>query len=104
MYPNGVVIGSSAKANFPPNQAHKNRKTVGYGNLYFFFDRANITKSFPPSRGLTQEEAYYAELYMGGGAGQFYQSVTTVDFDYSGSGDNNDYEYEVSAAALQSLK
>jgi len=94
MYPNGVVIGSSAKANFPPNQAHKNRQTVGYGNLYFFFDRANITKAFAPNRGLTEEEAYYSQMYMGGGAGEFYQSVTTVNFDYSGSGDNgNEYEH-----------
>ena len=46
IYPNGVVVGSSGTASFPPENAHKNQATVGYGNLYFFFDRANITSSF----------------------------------------------------------
>ena len=93
MYPKGVVIGSSSKASFPPNQAQWNRQTVGYGNLYFFFDRANITKTFPPNRGLSNEESYYSQLYMSGEASQFYELVTTVNFDYSGSGDN-DYQYK----------
>ena len=64
MYPNGVVIGSTTKANFPPENFNKNKQYVGYGNLYFFFDRANITKAFPASRDLYQSESYYATLTL----------------------------------------
>ena len=94
MYPNGVVIGSTAKAAFPPNKAGYNRKTVGYGNLYFFFDRANITKAFAPNRDMSDDEYYYATLYSKGYSDEFYQSVTTVDFDYSGSHSNDNEYYE----------
>ena len=95
MYPTGVVIGTSGIANFPPDQAGKNRHTVGYGNLYFFFDRANITKAFNSNRELSTTEEYYSTLYNNDGAQSFYDSVSTVDFDYSGSGSgDNDDEYE----------
>eukprot|EP00594_Rhizosolenia_setigera_P013744 CAMPEP_0178976576 /NCGR_PEP_ID=MMETSP0789-20121207/23923_1 /TAXON_ID=3005 /ORGANISM="Rhizosolenia setigera, Strain CCMP 1694" /LENGTH=1098 /DNA_ID=CAMNT_0020665705 /DNA_START=17 /DNA_END=3313 /DNA_ORIENTATION=+ len=94
MYPNGVVIGSSGKANFPPENAGKNQKYIGYGNLYFFFDRANITTAFPPSRGLTDDETYYATMYNKGLGSSYYQKVTTIDFDYSGSGSGNNEYYE----------
>jgi len=94
MYPNGAVIGANTKANFPPNDAGRNRKYVGYGNLYFFFDRANITKAFGPSRALSDDEYYYATLYEKGGASEFYESVSSINFNYnSGSGDNNNYEH-----------
>lgn len=94
MYPNGVVIGSSGKANFPPENAGKNQKYIGYGNLYFFFDRANITTAFPPSRGLTDDETYYATMYNKGLGSSYYQKVTTIDFDYSGSGSGDNKYYE----------
>ena len=50
MYPKGVVIGSNGYASFPPDSGSRNKMYVGYGNLYFFFDRANITKAFEPNR------------------------------------------------------
>ena len=62
MYPNGVVIGSNGYASFPPGFGGT-RQYVGYGNLYFFFDRANITKAFSPNRDLTDNEKYYATLF-----------------------------------------
>ncbi len=43
MYPNGVIIGSNNYASFPAG-SRNNKQYVGYGNLYFFFDRANISK------------------------------------------------------------
>ena len=93
MYPKGVVIGSKYMANFPPNDAYRSRSVVGYGNLYFFFDRANITKSWPPSRKLTNTEAYYAKLYDPSdvsNTASFYSSTTTINFDYqSGSKNKN---------------
>ncbi len=92
MYPGGVVIGTSGKANFPPNEAQKNRSYVGYGNLYFFFDRANITKAFPPNRDLYSSESYYSTL-MKNDVSSFYASTTTIDFDYSGSGSKDKNQY-----------
>lgn len=93
MYPNGVVIGSTSKANFPPENFNKNKQYVGYGNLYFFFDRANITKAFPAYRDLSQSESYYATLSQND-VSSFYASTTQINFNYnSGSGDNNYYEH-----------
>jgi len=99
IYPNGVVIGSSGTASFPPENAHKNQATVGYGNLYFFFDRANITASYPPYRALTSSENYYSTLM------EEYSSIytnkksslTQVNFDYAGSGSGDDQYYEHNA-------
>jgi len=96
LYPEGVVIGSSSFANFPPNEAYHNQEYVGYGNLYFFFDRANITKIFRPNRDLTENENYYSTLYQDNNITSYYhQQVTTIGFDYSGSGsgsgNNNQY-------------
>lgn len=88
MYPKGVVIGSSGYAAFPPGRGGTKQK-VGYGNLYFFFDRANITKAFAPYRDLTSSESTYATLYSSGGSGDYYASTTTINFDYGGSGDQN---------------
>lgn len=93
MYPKGVVIGSNGKASFPPNQATKNRSYVGYGNLYFFFDRANITKAFPPNRDLYSSESYYSTLTQSD-VSSFYAKTTTISFNYqqrSGSKNNNNY-------------
>ena len=93
MYPNGVVIGSNRYASFPPGG--KGTKTyVGYGNLYFFFDRANITKAFAPSRSLTSDESYYATLYASGDVSSFYSSTTKINFNYGGSGNNNKNNWE----------
>jgi len=92
MYPNGVVIGSSSTAIFPIN-AKGSKSTIGYGNLYFFFDRANITQSFEPSRSLSSSEEYYSTLYASGGADEYYASISSVDFNYQDSGDNADYEH-----------
>jgi hypothetical protein len=89
MYPLGVPIGSKGYAAFPPGRGSTKQK-VGYGNLYFYFDRANITKAFPPYRSLTDTESYYAALYMGSDTSEFYSSTTSVSFDYSGSGDGDD--------------
>jgi len=93
MYPNGVVIGSHGYASFPPGRAGT-KQYVGYGNLYFFFDRANITKAFTPNRGLTDDEKYYATLFSSSDVSTFYSSTTSIGFDYSGSGDNgNSWEH-----------
>ena len=92
MYPNGVVIGSGSKAVFPINGGGS-KSTIGYGNLYFFFDRANMTKSFQPSRSLTTSEDYYSTLYSSGGANEYYESVTYINFNYGGSHDNDDGDY-----------
>jgi hypothetical protein len=88
MYPNGVVIGSSGYAAFPPGRSGT-KQYVGYGNLYFFFDRANITKAFPPNRDLTDDEKYYSTLYKSTDISYYYSSTTSINFDYSGSHDNN---------------
>jgi hypothetical protein len=93
MYPNGVVIGSDRYASFPPGQNGK-KTYVGYGNLYFFFDRANITTSFSPSRELTDDESYYSTLYMGGDVSGFYSDTTEIDFNYGNSHDNGDDDWE----------
>ena len=93
MYPNGVVIGSSSKAVFPINGGGS-KSTIGYGNLYFFFDRANMTKSFGPSRSLSDTETYYSTLYSSGGASEYYSSITSISFNYGGSNDNNDASWE----------
>eukprot|EP00535_Pseudo-nitzschia_heimii_P001005 CAMPEP_0197188180 /NCGR_PEP_ID=MMETSP1423-20130617/17399_1 /TAXON_ID=476441 /ORGANISM="Pseudo-nitzschia heimii, Strain UNC1101" /LENGTH=1003 /DNA_ID=CAMNT_0042639959 /DNA_START=192 /DNA_END=3203 /DNA_ORIENTATION=- len=93
MYPYGTPIGSSGYAAFPPGH-HGSKQKVGYGNLYFFFDRANITKAFSPNRDLTSDEEYYATLYMKTDVSDFYASTTTIDFDYSGSHDDGDNDYE----------
>jgi len=93
MYPNGVPIGSSGYAAFPPGRGGTKQK-VGYGNLYFFFDRANITKAFSPYRDLTSDEEYYSTLYSSTDVSSFYSSTTTISFDYSGSGDgDNEWEW-----------
>jgi hypothetical protein len=92
MYPKGVVIGSDSYAVFPFGKRGK-KKWVGYGNLYFFFDRANITKAFPPSRSLSKDESYYATLYQAGKVSKFYESVSQSDnYNYEG-GDNDSWEY-----------
>lgn len=93
MYPNGVVIGSNGYAAFPPGFA-ATKQYVGYGNLYFFFDRANITKAFSPNRGLTDDENYYATLFASSDTSSFYSSTTSIGFDYSGSQDNDDSSWE----------
>jgi len=93
MYPNGVIIGSTGKANFPPEKAGSNRSYIGYGNLYFFFDRSNITKAFHADREMSDMEGYYATI-MNGDPSDYYSSVTSIDFDYgSGSGDTSYYEH-----------
>lgn len=89
MYPYGTPIGSKGYASFPPG-VRGNKQYVGYGNMYFFFDRANITKAFRPSRDLTSTEASYATLYMGSDTSSYYSSTTSISFDYSGSGDGDD--------------
>jgi hypothetical protein len=89
MYPNGVAMGSSGYAAFPPGRGGT-KQSVGYGNLYFFFDRANITKAFSPYRELTTSESTYASLYMTDDTSDYYASMTSVSFDYAGSGDNGD--------------
>ena len=92
MYPNGVVIGSSSYAAFPAGRAGT-KQYVGYGNLYFFFDRANITRAFRPSRDMTDDEKYYATLTRND-VSSFYSSTTSISFDYSGSQDNNGNSWE----------
>ena len=91
MYPNGVVIGSSRYASFPPGRNGK-KTYVGYGNLYFFFDRANITKAFAPSRSLTDDESYYSTLTQGD-VSDFYANSGNLDVDYEQSGDNGEWEH-----------
>jgi hypothetical protein len=92
MYPYGVVIGSNGNAAFPPGH-DGTKQYVGYGNLYFFFDRANITKAFAPYRDLTSDEYYYSTLVTSTDVSSFYSSTTSINFDYSGSGDG-DGSYE----------
>lgn len=92
MYPYGTPIGSGGYAAFPPGHTGT-KQFVGYGNLYFFFDRANITKAFSPNRDLTNSESYYAKLFMKTDVSQFYSSTTSVSFDYAGSNDGSDYEH-----------
>lgn len=93
MYPNGVVIGSSGYAKFPPGSNKGSSSYIGYGNLYFFFDRANITKSFAASsRGLTSNEATYSKLYMNNDVSGYYSDTTDIDFNYGGSGDQGEWE------------
>jgi len=94
MYPKGVPIGSSGYASFPAGSGG-NKQYVGYGNLYFFFDRANITKAFRPNRDLSDDEQYYSTLYMSSSSNvsSFYESTTSIGFDYSGSGDNSEWEH-----------
>jgi hypothetical protein len=90
MYPKGVVIGSESYASFPPDGQEK-KKLVGYGNLYFFFDRMNITKAFPPSRTLSNEESYYATLFHKGKASKFYRTASAVNYDNEDGGDSWEY-------------
>ena len=66
---------------------------MGYGSLYFFFDRANITKSYTPSRELTDDESYYSTLYSSSDVSGFYADTTEINFDYSGSGGDNEWEH-----------
>lgn len=89
MYPKGTPIGSSGYASFPPGTTG-NKQYVGYGNLYFFFDRANITKAFRPNRDLSDDESYYASLYSSSDTSTYYSSTTEIGFDYAGSHDDND--------------
>ena len=93
MYPQGTPIGSTASAAFPPGRK-ATPYTVGYGNLYFFFDRANITKAFNPNRDLTDSESYYATIYSSSDVSNYYSSTTTINFDYSGSGDGDNGNFE----------
>jgi hypothetical protein len=93
MYPYGTAIGSAGSASFPPGRGGTKQK-VGYGNMYFFFDRANITKAFSPNRDLTSSESYYSKLYMKTDVSEFYSSTTAIGFDYSGSKDDDDCGYE----------
>lgn len=88
MYPKGVPIGSSGYASFPAG-SRGNKQYVGYGNLYFFFDRANITKAFKPNRDLTSDESYYATLYKSSDTSNYYSKTTSISFNYQGSGDKN---------------
>ncbi len=92
MYPNGVVIGSKSYAKFPPGSSGS-KSYVGYGNLYFFFDRANITKAFAPSRSLSDNESYYSTLYSSSDVSSFYSCTTDIDFNYGGSGDQGEWEH-----------
>jgi hypothetical protein len=88
MYPKGVPIGSAGYAAFPPGRGGK-KQLVGYGNVYFFFDRANITNAFAPYRSLTDTETYYATLYAKGDTSSYYASTTSVSSNYGGSNDGN---------------
>ena len=93
MYPNGVVIGTSGSAAFPPGRGAR-RQRVGYGNLYFFFDRANITKAFSPNSYPSDDQMYYATLFRTSDVSGYYEAATDIEFDYKGSGDNNgDWEH-----------
>jgi len=93
MYPNGVVIGTSGSAVFPIN-SKGSKSTIGYGNLFFFFDRANITQAFPPSRDMTNTETYYATLWEDGGSATYYQSVTSFNGNYGSHDSGGDADYE----------
>jgi len=89
MYPNGVPIGSNGYAAFPPGRGGQ-KQYVGYGNMYFFFDRANITREFTTLRALSDQEAYYSTLMKTTDVSAYYSSTTSIGFDYSGSQDNGD--------------
>jgi len=91
MYPKGVVIGSSSTAKFS-GSSYRWKTVVGYGNLYFFYNRNNITKSFSPSRSLTSEETYYATLYKNGYTSAFYDNTTSINFSYQGGNNNNNQD------------
>lgn len=91
MYPDGVVIGSNGYASFPPGRSGS-KQYVGYGNLYFFFDRANITKAYSPNRDLSDDESYYATLTQSD-VSSFYYYTDGIDFDYEGSGGGGDWEH-----------
>lgn len=93
MYPNGVVIGTSGSAAFPPGRGGRRQK-VGYGNLYFFFDRANITMAFNPNSYLSDEQKYYATLYASSDTSEFYADTTEIGFDYGGSHDDENGDWE----------
>jgi len=93
MYPYGVVIGSSTKVNFPPENYKKNLRSVPYGSLYFFFDRANITVPFPPNRNLYDMETYYSTLASKTDLSFYYSSITSFSFSYAGSGSKNNNQY-----------
>jgi len=93
MYPKGTPIGSKGYASFPPG-SRGNKQYVGYGNLYFFFDRANITKAFRPYRDLTDDEAAYATLYTSSDVSSYYANTNEIGFDYSGSGDGGGGNWE----------
>jgi len=88
MYPDGVVIGTTKSSSFPLNSGSK--QNVGYGSLFFFFDRANITQAFTAERDLSDSESYYSTLMSGGGDDSFRNSVTDVEFDYEGGGGDDD--------------
>jgi hypothetical protein len=94
MYPKGVLIGSSGKAAFPQN-SRASPAYIGYGNLYFFYDRANITKAFYASRDVTSTEKYYATLFTSSASSaisSFYEDTTYIPFEWnkqSGSNKNN---------------
>jgi len=92
MYPQGVPIGSSGYAAFPPGRGGR-RIHVGYGNLYFFFDRANITKAFAPSRDLTDNEAYYATLYKTSDLSDYYENAVAGDYGNDKNNDQGDWEH-----------
>jgi hypothetical protein len=103
MYPYGVVIGSRSSARFPiDSEDNTNNKPslVGYGNLYFFYDRANITKAFAPNRELTSTENTYSTLMTNSSSDTleaYYTSVTFIPFNWqkqSGSGDSTQRSYE----------
>ena len=96
MYPKGVVIGSSGYAAFPPGRTGT-KQYVGYGNLYFFFDRANITAAFMPSRSLTDTQKYYSTFFTTGNTAAVYSSTTSISFNYGGSRDNSDSNWEHNA-------
>lgn len=92
MYPKGVVIGSKSYASFPPG-VKGSKKTVGYGNIYFFFDRNNITKAFPPSSSLTDQQFYYSTLFSKGKASSFYSSVTSYSSNNNQEDNGDSWEY-----------
>jgi hypothetical protein len=87
MYPKGVIIGSNGYASFPAG-SRNNKQFVGYGNLYFFFDRANITKAFRAGRDLSDDEASYATMYSKGYSADYYANTKSINFNYAGSHDN----------------
>jgi hypothetical protein len=92
MYPNGVVIGSNRYASFPPGKGGS-KTYVGYGNVYFFFDRANITQAFAPYRSLSDDEYTYSTITRGD-VSQYYSDTTSISFDYGGSGGGDgDWEH-----------